>query len=360
MKLDDHKTLRPATSPSLPPQSISEEVLLEKYAKGGEQNVDAVRRRVARALAAVEPPKQREAMGAGVPRRAAQRLHPRRAHQLRRGHRPQGDAHQLLRPAGRRQHLRRRERHRHLRGAERGRRDDAARRRRRLRLLAHPAAGRARPRHEQPRERAAVLHARVRPELRDRRVRRLPPRRADGHPALRPPGHRGVHPREGRRPPHELQPLGGGDRRVRRGGTRQRRVAARAQGTARARPPRGGRAPARRRPVGVPHGARRRAVGPDHAVHVRPRRTGRRVHRRDEPRQQPVVLRDDRGVQSVRHGATPGSRPPRGRARWPTSSAGRSPRWSTARAIPSPAPDSSGRDRSRCSDSPRARGMRCG
>ena len=60
MKLDDLKTLHSAAPTALPPQSISEEVLLEKYAKGSEQNVEAVRRRVARALAAVEAPRQRE------------------------------------------------------------------------------------------------------------------------------------------------------------------------------------------------------------------------------------------------------------------------------------------------------------
>jgi ribonucleoside-diphosphate reductase alpha chain len=59
MKLDDLKTLRSATPAALRPQSISQEVLLEKYAKGGEQTVEAVRRRVARALAAVEAPAQR-------------------------------------------------------------------------------------------------------------------------------------------------------------------------------------------------------------------------------------------------------------------------------------------------------------
>ena len=59
MKLDDLKSLRPAAPAALPPQSISEEVLLEKYAKGGEQTIDAIRRRVARALAAVEPAAQR-------------------------------------------------------------------------------------------------------------------------------------------------------------------------------------------------------------------------------------------------------------------------------------------------------------
>jgi ribonucleoside-diphosphate reductase alpha chain len=42
--------------PALASQAISEEVLREKYAKGGERGVDDVRRRVARALAAVEAP----------------------------------------------------------------------------------------------------------------------------------------------------------------------------------------------------------------------------------------------------------------------------------------------------------------
>ena len=93
----------------------------------------------------------------------------------------------------------RRGRRRHLRRAQRGGGDDAPRRRRGLRLLAHPAAGGARARHQQPRERSVVLHARVRSSLRDGRIGRLAPRRADGHPALRPSRHRGVHPRQGRR-----------------------------------------------------------------------------------------------------------------------------------------------------------------
>ncbi len=47
MKLTD-------TGFALPPQQVTLDVLLEKYAKGGERSVEAVRRRVARALAAVE------------------------------------------------------------------------------------------------------------------------------------------------------------------------------------------------------------------------------------------------------------------------------------------------------------------
>jgi ribonucleoside-diphosphate reductase alpha chain len=47
MKLND-------TGLALPPQQVTIDVLLEKYAKGDEKNVEDVRRRVARALAAVE------------------------------------------------------------------------------------------------------------------------------------------------------------------------------------------------------------------------------------------------------------------------------------------------------------------
>ncbi|MEO8345749.1 MAG: adenosylcobalamin-dependent ribonucleoside-diphosphate reductase [Betaproteobacteria bacterium] len=60
MKIDDPKTLKPVLPPALPAQTISEEVLLEKYAKGNERTIEAVRRRVAHALAAIELPAQRE------------------------------------------------------------------------------------------------------------------------------------------------------------------------------------------------------------------------------------------------------------------------------------------------------------
>ena len=51
----------PAALPPLAPQLITEEVLLEKYAKGDEKTADDIRLRVARALAQVEAPEQRAA-----------------------------------------------------------------------------------------------------------------------------------------------------------------------------------------------------------------------------------------------------------------------------------------------------------
>ena len=48
-----------AAAAALPPQLITEEVLLEKYAKGDERSADDIHRRVARALAQAEAPEQR-------------------------------------------------------------------------------------------------------------------------------------------------------------------------------------------------------------------------------------------------------------------------------------------------------------
>src|SRR5438874_10864560 len=52
----------------LSPQAICEDVLLEKYAKGGERTVDEVRRRVARALSAVEKTEKRASLEASFHR----------------------------------------------------------------------------------------------------------------------------------------------------------------------------------------------------------------------------------------------------------------------------------------------------
>jgi ribonucleoside-diphosphate reductase alpha chain len=54
----------PALPGALPPQDISTEVLIEKYAKGDEKDLHDVRARVALALAQVEAPDQREAWAA--------------------------------------------------------------------------------------------------------------------------------------------------------------------------------------------------------------------------------------------------------------------------------------------------------
>ena len=81
----------------------SREVLLEKYAKGGERTVArGARARGARALAAAEPEGKRAQWEATLPRGAGARLHSRRAHQLGGRHLAHRDAHQLLRAAGRR------------------------------------------------------------------------------------------------------------------------------------------------------------------------------------------------------------------------------------------------------------------
>ncbi len=48
-----------SSTTDLPVQDISSEVLIEKYAKGGEQTPDELRERVARALAQAEKPADR-------------------------------------------------------------------------------------------------------------------------------------------------------------------------------------------------------------------------------------------------------------------------------------------------------------
>ena len=57
--MQDIASPRVHTVANLPAQAISEEVLIEKYAKGDERSIEAVNRRVARALAQAEPADQR-------------------------------------------------------------------------------------------------------------------------------------------------------------------------------------------------------------------------------------------------------------------------------------------------------------
>ena len=195
---------------AMPPQAIADEVLLEKYAKGDERTVDDVRRRVARALAAVEAPSLRARWEESFYRAQVDGFIPGgrinsaagtdlKATLINCFVQPVGDTisndggevgiYAALNEA-----------------AETMRRGGGVG----YDFLAHSPARRVRPGHQQPRERAAVVHARVRRVLRDGRVGGRAPRRADGRAALRPSRRGGFHSRQGSRRLAQLQSLGGG------------------------------------------------------------------------------------------------------------------------------------------------------
>ena len=216
MKLND-------TGFAMPPQQVTLDVLLEKYAKGGEKNVEDVRRRVARALAAVEkdPPRWEpvfyEALESGfipggrVNSAAGTQL---QATLINCFVQPVGDSVSETVDGKPGIYLALMEAAETMRRGGGVGYDFSAIR---------PKGARVRG-TDSTRERPGVLHARLRQELRDGGVRRLAPRRADGNTALRPSRHRGFHPRQGPRRAEELQRQRGGDRRLHARGRVRRRT----------------------------------------------------------------------------------------------------------------------------------------
>ena len=137
--------------------------------------------------------------------------------------------------------------------------------------------------HRRRRLGAGQLHGRVGRHVPHHHVGGGPPRRDDGDAQVRPPGHRGLHRRQGRSgPPAELQPVGAGDRPLHPRRAQRRALAAHL------------------RRQGLPHGAGARAVGPHDARHLRLRRARRRLHRPHQCAQQPRLLRDDQCDQPLR------------------------------------------------------------
>ena len=205
-----------AESATLGIQPISHEVLLEKYAKGDERSVDDVRR--ARRARARRRSRRRaaRAMGGALPRGAGSGFIPAGRINSAAGTalgatlincfvQPVGDS--IAEPSTT------------ASPASTPRCTEAAETMRRgggvgydfSRIRPQGRLGRA---HALARSGPVSLHARVRPLVRDGGVGRRAARRADGRAALRPSRHRGLHPRQGRRRPHQLQHLGRRDRRV--------------------------------------------------------------------------------------------------------------------------------------------------
>jgi len=165
---------------AIPEQAICREALLEKYAKDKEQTARTSGPALARALAG-RGRGQARPLGAAFPRGDGSRLHssgrinsaagiPMQATLINCFVQPVGDS--ISEVVDGRPGI-----YNRIAGS---REDHAARRRRRLRLLRHPPQGGGSEGHALARERTRVVHARLRPVLRDGGVRGQPPRRADG------------------------------------------------------------------------------------------------------------------------------------------------------------------------------------
>ena len=173
---------------------------------------------------------------------------------------------------------------RHLRPFEGSRPHHAAGWRHRLRLLDAQAQGRSRARGGGGCLGPALLHGRVGRHVPHHHECGLPPWCDDGDHALRPSRHRGLRRGEARaRPFAHVQPLGPGDRRLHEGRSRRPALGVELRRHA------------------LQDRARARAVGPHHARDLRLCRAGRHLHRPHQPPQQPPLLRDHRGDQSLRH-----------------------------------------------------------
>ena len=290
----------------LPDQTISREVLLEKYAKGTESSIADVRARIAHALAAVEPEDKRARGKSASCRRWKPASFPPAASMSAAGIQMQATLiNCFVQPVGDSisEHRRRQARHLHAlqQAAETMRRgggvgyDFSSIR---------PKGAEVKGTHS--RASGPVSYMRVFDRSCEtvesagaRRGAQMGVLRCD-HPDIE----EFIHAKDqgdlsqfqhlGRR--HRRLHAGGGERPAKSELVHKARARTRTSMDA-------GALPARRRAVGLPQAARARAVGPDHALDLRSRRAGHPVPRPHEPRQQPVLLRDHRGDQSLRRAA---------------------------------------------------------